>query len=104
METAERTERGEHAGLAPATGTGRPGPADGGAEDSRERLGELDAQIIELVKRRALEQRRFAAARRAAGRPATELAWENAVVLRYERELRRPGVTLALTLLEMGRS
>ncbi|MFE5294894.1 hypothetical protein [Streptomyces sp. NPDC056632] len=97
METAKREVTAE---TEPATRTGAPEPAP---DDGRGRLVDLDTQIIDLVRRRAAEQRRFVAARRAVGRPATDLAWENAVVLRYGEELRRPGVRLALLLLEMGR-
>ncbi|MGC9497334.1 chorismate mutase [Streptomyces sp. WG7] len=80
-----------------------PRAMDGVADGLHAHVVELDAAIIELVRRRTEICAQLAARRRAAGVPAIELARENAVLRRYGEALGRPGVPLAMCLTELGR-
>ncbi|KAA6223521.1 hypothetical protein CP973_17730 [Streptomyces albofaciens JCM 4342] len=87
------------------TGTVR-GGVDGmdGPARHRSRIHELDRDIARLIRLRTAEDRRLQDARRAAGRPRTDLAWENAVLRGYQEALGPAGAQLALILLALGRS
>lgn len=69
--------------------------------DCLDRLHEIDAIIVQLVRRRAEMERLLADARRAAGLPGTHLARENDIVRFYDRELPAYGANIALLLLMM---
>ena len=69
----------------------------------RERIDEVDAEILRLVVERSEVSARIGAARRAAGGPRIVHARENEVVGRWRTALGRPGCTIALALLELGR-
>ncbi|MFJ1749278.1 hypothetical protein ACIOJD_23995 [Streptomyces sp. NPDC088116] len=73
-------------------------------EQHRERLRELDSDIIRLIGLRLREDRRLQRARRAAGRASTDLARENAVLRGYLDALGPSGAQLALLLIGMARS
>ncbi|MBU6531881.1 chorismate mutase [Streptomyces sp. NPDC057245] len=73
------------------------------AESLHAHIAELDADIIELVRRRSELGAELVTCRRAAGRPAVELARENDVLQRYGAALGRPGTALAMILTELGR-
>ena len=68
----------------------------------RVEIDELDAQILQLVRRRSEVSRRIGAARIAAGGPKIVHRREMAVLDRY-RELGQEGRELALLLLRLGR-
>ncbi|MFC8366710.1 chorismate mutase [Streptomyces sp. NPDC057239] len=80
-----------------------PRATDSPAEGLHTHIAELDAAIIELVRRRTEICTRLATQRRAAGRPTIELARENDVLRRYSEALGRPGASLAMLLTELGR-
>ncbi|CAL9653560.1 chorismate mutase [Streptomyces sp. enrichment culture] len=77
--------------------------SDSLAESLHAQIAELDAAVIELVRRRTELGAELATCRRAAGRPAVELARENDVLQRYGEALGRPGTALAMILTELGR-
>lgn len=80
-----------------------PRATDGLAECLHTHIAELDAAIIELVRRRTEICTQLTSQRRAAGRPTIELARENDVLQRYSEALGRPGISLAMLLTELGR-
>lgn len=80
-----------------------PRATDALPEGPHTHIAELDAAIIELVRRRTEICTRLATQRRAAGRPTIELARENDVLRRYGEALGRPGISLAMLLTELGR-
>ena len=69
----------------------------------RERIDELDAQLVALIAERAAVSAQVQQARRAAGGPRIVQSRENEVVGRWRDALGRPGGTIALALLELGR-
>ena len=69
----------------------------------RERIDELDAQLVRLIAERAAVSAQVQQARRAAGGPRIVQSRENEVVGRWRKALGRPGGTIALALLELGR-
>ncbi|MEV7422038.1 MULTISPECIES: hypothetical protein [unclassified Streptomyces] len=73
-------------------------------ERHQERLRDLDGDLIRLVELRLREDRRLRRVRRAAGRPSTDLARENAVLRSYRDALGPSGAQLALLLIGMARS
>lgn len=83
-------------------------PADTAApidsiEDGRARLDVLDAQIRDLLRARHGVSRQVQQLRRDAGGPRIEHNRENQIVARYGEELGRPGVAIALAVLELCR-
>jgi chorismate mutase len=80
---------------------------DDGAFDSvhggRARIDALDAQIAQLVLRRNEVSRRIQAARLAEGGRRVDLRRETEIIGRYTAALGRPGTTIAMALLELGR-
>ncbi|MFG2576082.1 chorismate mutase [Streptomyces sp. NPDC048481] len=85
------------------TRTPRAVPADAGEAEVRALLADLDGQIITLVLRRAELARYDQSARRLSGLPASELAWENAVLGRYADALGRQGADIGRALLMLSR-
>jgi chorismate mutase len=71
--------------------------------DGRSRLDAIDEQIRGLVRERQAVSRQVQQLRRAAGGPRIEHARENEILARYGDELGRPGVSLALAVLELCR-
>ena len=83
-------------------------PADTPADvadiaDGRARLDAIDEQIRALVLARRDISAQVQQLRRAAGGPRIEHARENEIVARYGDALGRPGVSLALAVLEICR-
>ncbi|HWG27969.1 chorismate mutase [Actinospica sp.] len=77
--------------------------APGGVLGGRERIDAFDAQIIELIRGRMAVSAEIQAARMADGGRRLDLRRETEVIGRYTRELGRPGTTVAMALLELGR-
>jgi chorismate mutase len=78
-------------------------PAPGGVPGGRERIDAIDAQIIELILRRMGVSAEIQAARTADGGRRLDLRRETEVIGRYHRSLGRPGTSVAMALLELGR-
>ncbi|MYZ39190.1 hypothetical protein [Streptomyces sp. MnatMP-M17] len=75
--------------------------SSGGTSRSQDRLAEIDARIVQLIRQRIEEEHLLADARRAAGLPRTDLSRENETVRYYDQELKTCGANLALLLLVM---
>ncbi|MBB1258802.1 chorismate mutase [Streptomyces alkaliterrae] len=71
--------------------------------EARERIDELDARIIRLVRERMEVSSRIQRTRIAAGGRRVHLSREMEVLSRFRAELGGPGTTLAMTLLELSR-
>ena len=69
----------------------------------RARIDALDAELVRLIAERAAVSAEVQRARRAAGGPRIVQSRENEVVGRWHQALGRPGSTIALALLELGR-
>ena len=69
----------------------------------RARLDAIDEQIRELVLTRRQVSQQVQQLRRAAGGPRIEHSRENEILARYSAALGRPGVALALAVLEICR-
>jgi chorismate mutase len=78
-------------------------PAPGGVLSGRERIDALDAQIAELVLHRIEVSRQIQASRIAEGGRRVDLRRETEIIGRYCAALGRPGTTIAMALLELGR-
>jgi chorismate mutase len=78
-------------------------PAPGGVPGGRERIDEVDAQIVELIQRRIEVSRQIQAARLLDGGRRVDLRRETEIISRYTTALGRPGTTIAMALLELGR-
>lgn len=72
-------------------------------ETGRVRIDEIDAEIVRLIEERTSVSREIQAARALTGGPRVVHARENEVVGRWRAALGRPGATIAVTLLELGR-
>ncbi len=72
-------------------------------ETGRARIDELDSEIVRLVRERCAVSAQVQQARQAEGGPRVSHARENEVVGRWRTALGRPGGTIALALLELGR-
>jgi len=72
-------------------------------ESGRARIDEIDAEIVRLVQERTAVSREIQAVRALSGGPRVVHARENEVVGRWRAQLGRPGVTIAMALLELGR-
>lgn len=73
-------------------------------EDVRAAIDDLDSEIVELVRRRTELSRTAGMARLHAGLPRIAQHSEMGAVRRYEAELGREGVGLAILLMRLGRS
>ncbi len=69
----------------------------------RDRIDDLDARIIALVRDRVGVSEGIQRARIASGGRRVNLARETEVITRYSEQLGRPGTSLAMTLLELCR-
>lgn len=78
-------------------------PAPGGVLSGRDRIDAVDAQIVELIQRRIEVSRQIQAARLADGGRRVDLRRETEIISRYTVGLGRPGTTIAMALLELGR-
>jgi len=74
-----------------------------GVLSGRERIDAIDAELIELIGRRASVSAEIQSARLAEGGRRLDLRRETEVIGRYTRSLGRPGTTVAMALLELGR-
>ena len=72
-------------------------------ETGRARIDEIDAEIVRLVQERTAVSEQVQRARLQTGGPRIVHARENEVVLRWRDQLGRPGSTIAMALLELGR-
>lgn len=89
----------------PHVGSASPDSTDGpdGVLTGRERIDALDAQIADLVQRRIEVSRQIQAARISDGGRRVDLRRETEIIARYSAALGRPGTTIAMALLELGR-
>ena len=78
-------------------------PAPDGVTGGRERIDAIDAELIVLIARRVAVSAEIQAARLSTGGRRLDLRRETEVIGRYTRELGRPGTTVAMALLELGR-
>ena len=69
----------------------------------RARIDDIDAEIVRLVAERTAVSEQIQRLRQADGGPRVVHARENEVVGRWRSALGRPGATIALALLELGR-
>jgi chorismate mutase len=69
----------------------------------RARIDAIDAQLLALIAERTEVSRAIQRARQAEGGPRVALAREGEVVGRWRGALDRPGTTIAMALLELGR-
>ena len=69
----------------------------------RERIDEIDAELVRLVHERIAVSEQIQRARQAAGGPRIVHARENEVVGWWRQQLGRPGSAIAMALLELGR-
>jgi chorismate mutase len=74
-----------------------------GVATGRARIDEIDAEIVRLITERTLVSESIQRLRQAEGGPRVVHARENEVVGRWRGALGRPGATIALALLELGR-
>ena len=72
-------------------------------DSGRARIDEIDAEIVALVRERTAVSGQIQLARQSTGGPRVVHARENEVVGRWRAQLGRPGVTIAMALLEFGR-
>ncbi len=78
-------------------------PRPDAVRDGRNRIDALDAELVRLITERATLSAEVQRARRAAGGPVIVSSQENEVVGRWRQALGRPGGTIALALLQLGR-
>ena len=78
-------------------------PAPDGVPGGRERIDAIDAELIALIRRRMAVSAEIQAARMSDGGRRLDLRRETEVIGRYTRELGRPGTSVAMALLELGR-
>ena len=69
----------------------------------RARIDQIDADIVALIAERTAVSGQIQRLRQAEGGPRVVHARENEVVGRWRGALGRPGATIALALLELGR-
>jgi chorismate mutase len=77
-------------------------PADA-VHTGRERIDAIDAQIADLIQRRIEVSREIQSARVAEGGRRVDLRRETEIISRYTAALGKPGVGIAMALLELGR-
>jgi len=74
-----------------------------GVLSGRERIDAIDAELIELIRRRVAVSTEIQAARISDGGRRLDLSRETEIIGRYTRSLGRPGTGVAMALLELGR-
>jgi chorismate mutase len=77
--------------------------APSGVPGGRARIDAIDAELIELIRRRAAVSAEIQSTRIASGGRRLDLSRETEVIGRYTRSLGRPGTSVAMALLEIGR-
>jgi chorismate mutase len=89
----------------PSTNTSEAASANAptGVLSGRERIDAVDAELIELIRRRVAVSAEIQAARISEGGRRLDLSRETEVIGRYTRALGRPGTGVAMALLELGR-
>ena len=75
----------------------------GGVPGGRARIDALDAELIELIRRRVAVSAEIQSARISTGGRRLDLRRETEVIGRYTQALGRPGTAVAMALLELGR-
>jgi chorismate mutase len=78
-------------------------PAPEAVLGGRERMDAIDAELIELIRQRTAVSAEIQAARMVDGGRRLDLRRETEVIGRYTRTLGRPGTSVAMALLELGR-
>lgn len=78
-------------------------PAVQTVADGRALIDDIDAQIRALVARRRAVSHEVQSLRRSAGGPRIEHSRENEILSRYGDALGRPGVAMAMSILEICR-
>lgn len=78
--------------------------ADLDGDELRTAIDEIDAEIVALVRRRTELTQAAGRARLSVGLPRTAQHSEMGAVRRYEAELGREGVGLAILLMRLGRT
>lgn len=78
-------------------------PTVASVADGRTRIDDIDAQIRALVAQRRAVSHEVQALRRIAGGPRIEHSRENDILSRYGDALGRPGVAMAMSILEICR-
>jgi len=78
-------------------------PAPDGVQGGRARIDAIDAELIALITRRVAVSAEIQASRISDGGRRLDLRRETEVIGRYTRELGRPGTSVAMALLELGR-
>jgi chorismate mutase len=86
-----------------ATSANPAADAPTGVLSGRERIDAIDAELIELIRRRVAVSGEIQAARISDGGRRLDLSRETEVIGRYTRALGRPGTGVAMALLELGR-
>jgi chorismate mutase len=74
-----------------------------GVPGGRARIDAIDAELIELIRRRVAVSAEIQSTRIADGGRRLDLSRETEVIGRYTRSLGRPGTSVAMALLELGR-
>lgn len=72
-------------------------------EAGRARIDAIDAEIVRLIRERLAVSGEVQQARLTTGGPRIVHARENEVVLRWREQLGRPGASIAMALIELGR-
>ena len=78
-------------------------PTVTGVLGGRERIDAIDTELIELIRQRVAVSAEIQAARMADGGRRLDLRRETEVIGRFNRSLGRPGTSVAMALLELGR-
>jgi len=79
------------------------GDAPSGVRGGRAHIDAIDAELIALVRRRMAVSAEIQTSRIADGGRRLDLRRETEVIGRYTRALGRPGTSVAMALLELGR-
>lgn len=87
--------------VAPAPASGQPTPAD--VLSGRALIDDLDARILALISERIATAADIQSARIAEGGRRLDLKRETEIIARYREALGRPGVTVAMAVLELCR-
>jgi len=74
-----------------------------GVRTGRHRIDDLDARILALITERMTTAAEIQSARLAEGGRRVDLKRETEIISRYRTTLDRPGVTIAMALLELCR-
>ena len=91
------------AATAPAAATSADADSPARVLGARERIDAIDAELIELIRRRVAVSAEIQATRIADGGRRLDLSRETEIIGRYTRALGRPGTGVAMALLELGR-